>query len=316
MSTSRKKSNRSINESPILKAFAASTGSGATCSRNTKESNAETHSLGASSSTSVIQPAEPSQSDVDVIEQHTQLPTKKKKLIPVASRYTWLKRYATTGGYLCTSCIDAHATGLLFLHPSSKGSWVQKPMLKIDNVQQKAEKHESSQQHQEAVALLTGAQPTVGVVFEQIQRKEADASGKYFPIVMASAYMLLKNEIPHTTNLQDMLSTMCYGNEEFKQWLQSRPANATYLSSNVVTSILEAFGEEIRQCVYGKIKKSVEVFDAFVFLGDESEDHSHIERASHVVRYLEPETGEIQESFVGLQPLKTTDSAAILEQAQ
>ena len=77
MSTSCKKSNRSINESPILKAFAASTGSGATCSRNTKESNAETHSLGASSSTSVIQPAEPSQSDVDVIEQHTQLPTKK-----------------------------------------------------------------------------------------------------------------------------------------------------------------------------------------------------------------------------------------------
>ena len=59
-------------------------------------------------------------------------------------------------------------------------------MLKIDNVQQKAEKHESSQQHQEAVALLTGAQPTVGVVFEQIQHKEADASGKYFPIVMAS----------------------------------------------------------------------------------------------------------------------------------
>ena len=53
-------------------------------------------------------------------------------------------------------------------------------------MQQKAEKHESSQQHQEAVALLTGAQPTVGVVFEQIQHKEADASGKYFPIVMAS----------------------------------------------------------------------------------------------------------------------------------
>ena len=45
-------------------------------------------------------------------------------------------------------------------------------------MQQKAEKHESSQQHQEAVALLTGAQPTVGVVFEQIQHKEADASGK------------------------------------------------------------------------------------------------------------------------------------------
>ena len=78
---------------------------------------------------------------------------------------------------------------------------------------------------------------------------------------------------------------------------------------------MEAFAEEIRQCVYGKIKKSVEVFDAFVFLGDESEDNSHIERASHVVRYLEPETGEIQEAFVGLQPLKTTDSAAILEQA-
>ena len=31
---------------------------------------------------------------------------------------------------------------------------------------------------------------------------------------------------------------------------------------------------------------------------------------------MQPETGDIHEAFVGLQPLKTTDSAAILEQAQ
>ena len=124
---------------------------------------------------------EPSQNDSDV-EHGLQLPTtKKKKLIPVASRYAWLKNDLSTGGYLCTSCIDAYARGLLLLHPSSKGSWVQKPML---NVEQKAEKHEISQQHQDAVALLTGTQPAIGVIVEQIQRKVADASGKYFPIVM------------------------------------------------------------------------------------------------------------------------------------
>ena len=54
------------------------------------------------------------------------------------------------------------------------------------------------------VALLTGTQPTIGVVVEQIQCKKVDASGKYFSIVMASAYMLLK-EIPHTTNWQDAI---------------------------------------------------------------------------------------------------------------
>ena len=35
-----------------------------------------------------------------------------------------------------------------------------------------------------------------------------------------------------------------------------------------------------------------------------------------MICYLQPETGEIHEAFVGLQPLKTKDSAAILEQAQ
>ena len=51
-------------------------------------------------------------------------------------------------------------------------------------MQQNAEKHEISQQHQDGVALLTGTQPTIEVVVEQIQRKEADASGKFFPIVL------------------------------------------------------------------------------------------------------------------------------------
>ena len=53
-----------------------------------------------------------------------------------------------------------------------------------------------------------------------------------------------------------------------------------------------------------------------MFLGDESEDNSHMERASHVILYLQPETGDIHEVFFGLQPLKTTNSEAILEQAQ
>ena len=56
------------------------------------------------------------------------------------------------------------------------------------------------------VALLAGTQPTIGVVVEQIQCKKVDASGKYFPIVMASAYMLLKEiHVPHTTNWQDVI---------------------------------------------------------------------------------------------------------------
>ena len=119
-------------------------------------SNAGTRSAGTCSS--VMQSAEPiqvttepSQNDFDV-EHGLQLPTaKKKKLIPVASRYVWLKKDLSTGGYLCTSCIDAYSRGLLLLHPSSKDSWVLKLMLKIDNVQQKAEKHKISQQHQDAV---------------------------------------------------------------------------------------------------------------------------------------------------------------------
>ena len=47
---------------------------------------------------------------------------------------------------------------------------------------------------------------------------------------------------------------------------------------------------------------------AFVFLGDESG-----ERASHVIRYLQPETGDIHEAFVGLQPLKTVDRTKLTD---
>ena len=91
MSTSRKQGNRPISESPLLRAFAAS-------GRSTTVSNAGTRSAGTCSS--VMLSAEPiqvaTQNDFDV-EHGLQLPTaKKKKLIPVASRYAWLKKDLST----------------------------------------------------------------------------------------------------------------------------------------------------------------------------------------------------------------------------
>ena len=85
------------------------------------------------------------------------------------------------------------------------------------------------------------------------------------------------------------------------------PQNATYLSSTTITSILKAFAEEIR--VEDQTICFQHMMHAFVFLGDESEDNSHMKRASHVIHYLQAETGDIHEAFVGLQPLKTTDSS-------
>ena len=78
MSTSRKESNHPISESPLLRAFTASSG-------NTTVSNAGTRTAGTCSSVMIsaepIQVAtEPSQNDFDV-EHGSQLPTAKEEKV-------------------------------------------------------------------------------------------------------------------------------------------------------------------------------------------------------------------------------------------
>ena len=120
-------------------------------------------------------------------------------------------------------------------------------------------------------------------------------------------------EIPHTTNWLAAITNLCFSNSELLTRYKSLlPNYACYNSTTAVTSMLKAFADKTRELVYSKIRSSVSKYGGgYSFIGDEAEDESGVERATHIVRYLNDD-GRAIEAFVGLEKLATTDAAALL----
>ena len=82
------------------------------------------------------------------------------------------------------------------------------------------------------------------------------------------AYFLFASEIPHNTTWRSLVLTVaaCDTGGSLRDFLKSRPNNATYLSSTTVTSILESFGDALSK----ELKTRMAMVQKYSLMADES----------------------------------------------
>ena len=137
-----------------------------------------------------------------------------------------------------------------------------------------------------------------------------DANGEYFPRLINHAYFLFRNEIAHTTNYEKLLGSNIVYDRDMRGWLRSRPKNATYDSKETARELLTCCASVIRNTVLAQIHKSIERFNCYAYLGDETSDRTRKEQVCHVIRYLK-DNGEPSESFIGIDHAQATNAEAL-----
>lgn len=123
-----------------------------------------------------------------------------------------------------------------------------------------------------------------------------------------AAYFLLKNEIAHTTNYENLLSLVArldYSGT-IKRFMDKSPDNATYVSRTPATEYLEAVATWVRSEKLAVLKAS----PVIAIMGDESTDLRMRTELSICFRYLTP-NGDAEEMFYQLTTLTGTDTTTI-----
>lgn len=235
-------------------------------------------------------------------KQSSKPPCKQKK--STFAKHPWIQR--TDEGYFCQICCQY---GL----QSSVGTWITEPLpLKSsDKLYLKSDKHASSQKHQMALHAANMSHSSTGIATQLTVAANAAAvkdSGVMMQL-FRTAYYMFKSEMSHTTLWRDTVSNVaaCDSSGKISSYLKKCPANAHYLSTKSITSILEAFGTTMESVLCNKLVGCKE----FAVMADESTDINGVEELSLCVRYINS-TG-VTEQFLGCWPLQSTKAVDITE---
>jgi len=156
--------------------------------------------------------------------------------------YPWISK--ELDGYYCYICLR-HSRKI---QSDVARVTVPVPLSASRKLYTKAEKHNKSAAHMAAVAASQIAGPSVMTKLIVASNESMLLDSKLMKLCFRAAYfMFVCRGVPHTTHWGDLLSTMAASDSSGRlaKYFASCPANAHHLSPAAVTSILEAFGEEI-----------------------------------------------------------------------
>ena len=71
---------------------------------------------------------------------------------------------------------------------------------------------------------------------------------------------LFKEQIPHTTKFEKLVSLTCRMSDDIDTWTKSRDQNATYRSKASVTEFLELFEKQISDDTCADLSASVDIY--------------------------------------------------------
>lgn len=97
------------------------------------------------------------------------------------------------------------------------------------------------------------------------------------------------------------------GDVDLKQHLNTCGKNSTMISKTIQNDIIECIGEKLRSDIVKDVKQA----KFYAILCDETTDISTKEQMTVSIRYINPETCEVKEDFVGFVELKSTTGSSI-----
>lgn len=235
-----------------------------------------------------------------------------------SDRFPWIKR--CSDGYWCSLCTKMHGVASI-----EKRAWVTVPvaLAASKKLAEKAKKHSESEIHRRAESASSTKKSMSGSnVVETLHQTVQKQSTKKLAIwkrLFNVAYFLLKNEIPHTTNWESLVSTVAHADptKELLNYLESAGNNSHHLSQQSITGIMEAFGKSLKS----QSAKDLANIDTYSIMADEATDINNRQMLSLCCRCIvkvEPDGKfEIVERFLATVPLPGTTAeiltAKILE---
>ena len=224
-------------------------------------------------------------------------------------KYGWLYCNNPGDGMFCRVCQESGTPP-----QSAKGAWTTRGMKDWNHATEILKNHNTSQWHRDAITVSRMAEQAKkrNVLEMQISVAAKEAEEKrtrnrtVLLKLLRSTYFLVKNHIPHTTNLSKLVQLqVANGDELLKRHVEEGAANAQYTSSFSSTRIIEAIDTWINR----KLEKSLKDSPFFSVMADESEDITSKEELSICCRWLVD--GRPEEHFLTILHVTSTDAKAI-----
>lgn len=126
---------------------------------------------------------------------------------------------------------------------------------------------------------------------------------------MTLLYFLLKQEIPHTVNLRQIVSAVVCAdaNRSMLANIKQAPANAHHLSKSAASEFLESFSVTL----FTRIRDSLNSVEMYSILADECTDVNNRQSLSVCVRHID--SRGVSETFLSCVSLTETNAISIKE---
>lgn len=250
-------------------------------------------------------------------------------------RYRWLSYSDLQQGAFCRVCV-------LFCGPevgkgqhARTGALVSKPFQKWKQALEIFDAHESTKYHRDCqlaadnfIQTFLGNAPSVVDQLDQGRQNQIRENRRKLQPVVETVLFCARQGLAlrgHRDSGPLDLSAVSAENEgnfrallrmradcgdtALKDHLEGCPSNASYLSPAVQNQIIEISGEVIKERLVAKVNAS----GCFAVLADETTDIAGIEQLTVCARYLNKDTDNIEEVFLGFVPIQDQSGRALAD---
>ena len=238
----------------------------------------------------------------------------------------WLVYSAFYDGAFCLPCV---AFGKSIGTHNYASQLISEPFTRLNGAPSRWAKHERSEHHKTAVAVLQSFLGSWDKQHRRIdniidaKRKDTIMKKKLLPIIKIvvlcgrqnialrghrdnSAH---KSEVgKNPGNFQALLDfRMDSGDDVLREHFRTAPKNATYRSKTIQNEIIASCGKFIRQNISGEVRSS----KFYTIMADEASDASHTEQLSLCVRSVDRES-QVREKFVEFIGCKSVNAKSLV----
>ena len=227
--------------------------------------------------------------------------------------YKWLHYEVQLDKVFCYFCGKAFQEQKLLLKKNTDLAFISKGFNNWKKAHDRFKAHIESENHKEAISKLqTNEVKDIGEVLSKEHMTEKAENRKYFMKVVSTIRYLVRQNIPlrgHDSNNSNFLQLMKLRAEdmpEINDWLEKKIGK--YVHHEVQNEIIDIMAKMVEQ----KVLEPIQMSD-FSLMCDETTDSANLEQAVIVLRWVDDETYEISEDFVGLRTLELKTGEAIFQ---
>ena len=179
--------------------------------------------------------------------------------------------------------------------------------------------HEKSDCHKESfqkIVSLESEVKDVGELLSHEHAKEKSENRSYLLTILEKIRFLARQNIPFRgheqkdSNFAQLLLLRSAENAKILEWLEKKKEKFTH--SEIQNELIEIMA----MTVLRRIVKRIQDTDYFSFMSDETTDCSNHEQGAVVLRWIEAQTLQIHEDFVGLYKLESITAESMFNMVE